>query len=67
MSDWHGGPLDGQSGMVWCSPGRDSGGECGEVVQRPGSPGTGQLPFAKPTRKLKDGSACTLAVWVGEG
>ena len=53
MSDWHGSPLDGQSGMVWCSPDRDSEGECGEVVQRPGSLGTGQLPFAKPTRKLK--------------
>lgn len=39
--------------MIRWSPGRDSGGERGEVVQRPGAPGTGQLPFAKPTRKLK--------------
>ena len=39
--------------MIWCSPGRESRGVRGDVVQGPGAPGTGQLPFAKPTRKLK--------------
>lgn len=53
VSDWHEGPFEGQAGVSWCSPGRDSGGERREVVQKPGAPGTGQLPFAKPTRKLK--------------
>lgn len=63
MSDWHGGLFNGQAGMTWCSPGRDSRGAVWCWCRGPGD----RVAICQANQKIEKMASAYMALWVGEG